>query len=87
MWSAIVPAIGRTDPVPTPSVANGLERALAQPRVRGQPEIVVRREVDDRAVVDRRARGLLAVEHAQRAEESLLAKLVQRRVDEGHGPD
>ena len=68
MCSAIVPAIGRTDPVPTPNGASRLERALAQHRVRGQPEIVVGGEVDDRPAVDRGARRLLAVEHAQRAE-------------------
>ena len=70
--------------------ADGLERPLPQRRVGGQTEIVVRREVDDRTSVHRRPRGLLAVEHAQRTKETLLAKLVQRGIDErqrpgGHG--
>ena len=59
----------------------GIERAVAQSWMRREPEIVVRRQIDDRAVVDRCMRRLLAVEHAQRAEESLIAKGVQLTVE------
>ena len=82
MCSAIVPAIGRTDPVPTPKRRDRLERALAQRRVRGQPEIVVGGEVDDRPAVDRGACRLLAVEHPQRAIDALPAEFGQRLIDE-----
>ena len=71
MWMAIVPAIVRTEPEPTPNCAHGLERALAQPRMRRQAEVVVRREVDDAAAVERRVRPLLVVEDAQAAVEAL----------------
>ena len=81
MWIAIVPAIVRTEPGADAEAPNRLERALAQQRVRGQAEIVVRGEVDDRAVVDRGVRRLLAVEHAQPAIETLLAQRVQLVVE------
>ena len=54
-----------------------VERPLPQSRMRRQPEVVVRREVDDLAAVDRRARGLLVVEHAQAAVEPLRLERVQ----------
>ena len=77
MWIAIVPAIVRTEPEPTPNVARRLERALAQPRMRRQAEVVVRREVDDRAVVERGVRLLLVFEDAQVAVEALLLQGVE----------
>ena len=40
---------------------------FAQLRMRGQPEVVVRREVDDLAVIEGRFRLLLAFEDAQGA--------------------
>ena len=40
----IVPAIVRTAPEPDAELAHGLERRLAQPRVVGEAEVVVRRE-------------------------------------------
>ena len=54
-----------------------LERALAQPRMRRQPEVVVRREVDDLPVVDRRLRLLLVVEDAEMAVEALRFERVE----------
>ena len=57
--------------------ASGLQRSLAQPWMRRQPEVVVRREIDDRLVVERRPRALLLVEDAQAAIESLLLEAVQ----------
>ena len=62
----------RTDPEPAPYFAHGLERRLAQLRVRRQAEIVVRREIDDRLVIEGRVRGLFAFEHAQLAIQALL---------------
>ena len=53
MWMAIVPAIVRTEPEPTPSRSIASIAALAQPRMRGQPEVVVRGEIDDSGVVER----------------------------------
>ena len=53
------------------------QRLLFEPRVRRQPEVVVRREIDDVAAVDRRARGLPVVEHAQTAVETLRFEGVQ----------
>ena len=77
MWMSMVPAMVRTEPDPTPNAPQRVERALAQLRVRRQSEIVVRGQIDDRAVVDRGARLLLAVEHAQPAIESLVAQRLQ----------
>ena len=54
----IVPAIVRTAPLPDAELADGRERGLAQPRVVGQAEVVVRREADQPAVVDRDDRAL-----------------------------
>ena len=65
MCISMVPAIVRTDPVPTPKRADRFERALAQLGMGGQAEIVVRREVDDRFVIDRRVGLLLAIENPQ----------------------
>ena len=53
------------------------ERLLPQPRVRRQTEIVVRREIDDRAVVERGVGLLLVVEHAQVPIEVLLLERVE----------
>ena len=66
--------------------ADCLERALAQHRMRGQTEIVVGGQVDHCPAVHRRARGLLAVDDAQRTEHALPPKLVQRQIDERQGP-
>ena len=71
MWISIVPAIVRTDPVPTPNFSIASSAALAQPRMRRQTEIVVRRQVDDRTVVEGGVRLLLVVENAQVAVEVL----------------
>ena len=53
-------------------LAHGVERRLAQLRMRRQAEIVVRREIDDRLVIEGRVRALLALEDAQLAIEALL---------------
>jgi len=45
--------------------------------VSGQPQIVVRREVDDLAAIKARDRKLLRFEYAQLLVELLLAQLVQ----------
>jgi hypothetical protein len=46
-----------------------------------QPKIVVRRQVDDRSVVDDRVSPLLVVQDAKRPEESLVAKALQLSVE------
>ena len=71
------PAIVRTDPEPTPrrSMAS-MARAL-QRRMSGQPEIVVRGEVDDRAAVDDRAVRLFAAQLAQRSPQALRAEGIE----------
>ena len=61
-------------PGPDPKRGQCSGGALAQPRVRGQTEIVVRGEIDHRPVVDRRVRPLLAVEHPQAAIQALVAE-------------
>ena len=48
--------------------------------MRGQAEIVVRGEIDDLTMVNRCACGLLAVEHAQAAIQTLPPQIVQRLV-------
>ena len=58
-------------------LADGVERGLAQLRVRGEAEIVVRRQVDHRLVVERRVRRGLAFEDAQLAVEALLLQVVE----------
>ena len=77
MWIAIVPAIVRTEPDPTPNRSMRLERARAQPRMRRQPEVVVRREIDDRSVVERRVRPLFVFENAKAPVEVLLLQRVE----------
>ena len=77
MCRRIVPAMVRTEPEPTPYSSSALERVLAQPRVRGEAQVVVRREVDDLPAVERRARRLLGVEDAQGAVEALLFQGLQ----------
>jgi hypothetical protein len=62
-----------------------LARPLAQQRVRRQAEVVVRRQVDHRSVIEFRARLLLAVEHTQSAEESLFAKRRELTVEKAQG--
>ena len=73
----MVPAIVRTEPEPTPSSRDRLERRLAQPRMRRQAEIVVRGEVDDLAVVERARVALLAFEDAEVTIEALLLERVE----------
>ena len=73
----MVPAIVRTEPVPTPKSLDRLERALTQPRMGRQAEVVVRREVDDRLVIDRGVRFLLVVENPQLAIQLLLLQGVE----------
>ena len=51
--------------------------ALAQPRMRRQAEIVVRRQVDDRFVIDRRVRLLLVLENPQLAVQLLFLEGVE----------
>ena len=48
-----------------------LERALAQARMRGQSQIVVRRKIDDGAVIERRLRFLFVFENAKLAVQPL----------------
>ena len=55
----------RTAPDPTPYLRVGLERRFAQLGMRGQPQVIVRREVDDMLAVDRGLRRLLILQHAQ----------------------
>jgi hypothetical protein len=55
---------------------DGLERPRAQLRVSGQPEVVVRRKVDDRTVVEGRVSLLRLLEDAQAAKEVLLPQAV-----------
>ena len=74
---SIVPAIVRTEPEPTPSSLDRVDRARLQRRMGGQPEIVVRGEIDDRAAVDDGAGRLLAGQLAQRAVEALRAEGVE----------
>ena len=72
----MVPAIGRTDPDLTPH-RRMASRALPQLRVRREPEIVVRRQIDDRSTLDRRVRPLLAIQHTHLPVEVLLVERVQ----------
>ena len=83
MWMAMVPAMVRTEPVPTPNACDRLERLCAQPRVRREPEVVVRREVDDRLVVDGGVRLLLVLEDAQLAVEVLFLQRVELLAEVG----
>ena len=73
----MVPAMLRTEPDPTPRSRVAGERRLAQPRMRRQAEVVIRREVDDLAMIERRLRLLLAFENAQVAVEPLLLERVE----------
>ena len=66
----MVPAIVRTDP-------DRFQRLLAQPRVRGQAQVVVRREVDDLPVIERAGVALFTFQNAKVAVESLLAERVE----------
>ena len=52
--SDMVPAIVRTAPAAGAERGGRLRRRLLEPRVGGQPEVVVRREVDDVAAVEPR---------------------------------
>ena len=58
-------------PEPTPKLSIASSARLAQLGMRRQPEIVVRGEIDDRAMVERGVRLLLAVEHTQTTIETL----------------
>ena len=77
MWIAIVPAIVRTEPEPTPNSSIASSAALAQPRMRRQAEVVVRRQVDAERPSTTRVRPLLVVEHAQLAVEALALEGVE----------
>jgi hypothetical protein len=68
---SIVPAIVRTDPDPTPNVRMA-SSARSRPRMRGQAEVVVRREVDDLAAVEGGIGFLFAFEHAKAPIQTLL---------------
>jgi hypothetical protein len=59
-------------PGPDAVSPDGVNRPIRQRRMCGEPEIVVRRQVDDHAVVDCRERLLRALQHAQAAVEPLL---------------
>ena len=78
-----MPAIVRTAPEPTPYRAHRLERALPQPRMRREPEIVVGGEIDDRAAVERRARGLLALKTRSGDGGHCSTQLVELGIEEG----
>ena len=82
MCSSIVPAMVRTDPEPTPNrrVASS---AASRSRWRRQPEVVVRRKVDDRTVVDGGVGALVALEHAQTPEQSLRLERVELQTEVG----
>src|SRR6185369_17407428 len=56
-----------------------LERTRTKTRMRGQAEIVVRREVDDAAVVEGGLRLLLVFENAKAAVQPLFFKGIQFR--------
>ena len=71
----------RTAPEPTPYLLDRFERRLLQLRMRRQPEIVVRRQIDDRLVIEGRVRLGLAVEHAQLAIEALLLQRFRARAE------
>ena len=58
---------------------DGLDRPRAKTRMRGQPEVVVRREVHDRAAVERRVRALLVLEHPEVPVEALRLERLQFR--------
>ena len=79
----IVPAIVRTAPRADAVLADRLEGRLAQPRVVGEPEIVVRREADQPPLVDRHDRALGAAHDPQRAVQVALAEGRQLVLEEG----
>ncbi len=83
----IVPAIVRTEPDADAEASDGLERALAQPRMRRQAQVVVRGEVDDLAVVERGRGALFPFEHSKVPEQPLLPELLDfsRQECEGIG--
>src|SRR6266508_1245958 len=56
------PGDGSHGPGPRPELLRRLHRRLPQPGVRGQPQVVVRRQVDDLPSVERGPGGLLALE-------------------------
>ena len=70
-WSVSVPAIVRTAPDPTPNSRTARSAARAQAWVVGQSQVVVRREADDLAAVDRADRALCRGELTERAVEVL----------------
>ncbi len=80
---AIVPAIVRTAPLPDAELPDRSQRSLAQPRVVGQPEVVVGRQGDQPSLVDGDDRALGAAHHAQRPVEVALAQGRQLVVEEG----
>jgi hypothetical protein len=60
-----------------PIVLDGFEGLLAEPRMGRETEIIVRRKVDYRAMVDGRVRFLFVFQNAEIAEELLLAQRVE----------
>jgi hypothetical protein len=56
---------------------NRRERLLFQPRMRRQSQVIVRRQIDDPAAIDRRVRGLPVVEHPQAPVEPLSFERVE----------
>jgi hypothetical protein len=67
--------------------ADGVERPLAQLRVRGQPEVVVRGKIDDLPVIERRRVALLALENAELAEQPELSQRVKFRSRKARGSE
>ena len=68
---SMVPAMVRTEPVPTPRVRVASSAASRRRGMRGESQVVVRRQVHDGPVVHHRLCLLLAVEHPQAAVEPL----------------
>ena len=72
MCISMVPAMVRTEPEPTPYFATASSAAFTQLRMRGQAEIVVRRQIDDGLVIEGACALRLALEDAQLAIQALL---------------
>jgi hypothetical protein len=70
-------------------LAHRLQRCLAQFGMRGQPKIIVGRQVDHLPAVEARFRRTLGLEHAQPLEGSLGAPLIDLfvKVEKGVGHD
>ena len=77
MWMSIVPAMVLHGAGADSESFERLGGSRLQPRVRRQPEIVVRREVHDRPVVERGVSLLLVLEDSEPAIEILLFQRVE----------